>query len=137
MGFPGKSIDDLELIEDEEEENESDDNVEEDGDEEPNDDDEDEEEFTDEEVEQDSDEKASDEEAAEVADEDEESEIHLDPRAGRVDVFIAEIPFEPQEIIDIFEEIKYKEFTNVKTRQIISKIVNQLVNFAYLTDIFH
>lgn len=54
-----------------------------------------------------------------------DSERHLDPRAGRVDVFMPEIPFEAQEIIDVLEEIKYKDYTNVKTRQLISRIVNK------------
>lgn len=53
------------------------------------------------------------------------SEKHLDPRAGRVDVFMPEITFDPQEIIDVLEELKYKDFTNVRTRNFISRIVNQ------------
>lgn len=119
MGFPGQSIDDLELVEENDGESEEENDDDEDGVEENEDDDDD------------SDEDAANVDAEEEEDEEDanedndEAEIHLDPRAGRVDVFIAEIPFEPQEIIDIFEEIKYKEFTNVKTRQIISKIVNQ------------
>lgn len=130
MGFPGQSIDDLELVEENDDESEEENDDGEDGVEENEDDDDDvaadDDDSDDDAANVDAEEEEEEGEGEEDANEDDdEAEIHLDPRAGRVDVFIAEIPFEPQEIIDIFEEIKYKEFTNVKTRQIISKIVNQ------------
>lgn len=55
--------------------------------------------------------------------EDEEKTTALDPRAGRVDVLMSEIKFDPIEIIKILEEMKYKKFTRVKNRKCIDRVV--------------
>lgn len=48
----------------------------------------------------------------------------LDPRAGRVDVVMSEIKFNPTEIASTLEELKYKKFTNVRNRKCIDRIVS-------------
>lgn len=94
MGFPGNSLEEMEL---EEETNESND------DDDEEDDDEDEE---------------NDEEK------DEGEPTALDPRAGRVNVVMAEIKFNPTEIAEAIEELKYKKFTRMQNRKCITRIVN-------------
>lgn len=49
----------------------------------------------------------------------------LDPRAGRVDVVVPEIPFDPEDIIKKLEHYKHGPYTNVKSRKIIRKIVDR------------
>lgn len=101
MGFPGNSVDDLVL-----EEASENGNVEDEEEEEENDDE-------------------------EVAGEEEDGnegvengQRVLDPRAGRVDVVMQEIKFDPLEIVSILEELKYKKFTNIRNRKCIKRIVD-------------
>lgn len=114
LGFPGTSIDELEKFEEEVEEEEADD--EEDGDDEVEDEEEDD---VDEE-----------EEGGDDDTEEQNGVKHLDPRAGRVDVVMPVLPFDAQEIISVLEEEKYKKYTNVKTRQLISRVVNHYSTYA-------
>lgn len=60
--------------------------------------------------------------------------IALDPRAGRVDVVMPEIKFNALEIVDKLEELKYKNFTRVRNRKCIDRIVSTYRKFA--TGIF-
>lgn len=120
LGFPGTSIDDLEQFEEEDEDedaaNEDDKNDEEDQD------------ATDEDDE--SDEKQELEDSDEDNNPVQNGEQHLDPRAGRVDVVMPILPFDAQEIISVLEEEKYKKYTNRKTRQLISRVVNNFSTYA-------
>lgn len=54
----------------------------------------------------------------------------LDPRAGRVDVEIPQIEFDPLEIVELFEKYRYKSYvtTNGKKRAI--EMVRQFTKFA-------
>lgn len=94
MGFPGNSLDDLVL-----------ETPEEDGEAEGSDENEDE---------------------ADVDEDEDESnkKMALDPRAGRVDVVMPEIKFNPTEIASSLEELKYKKFTRVRNRKCIDRIVS-------------
>lgn len=49
----------------------------------------------------------------------------LDPRAGRVDVVVPEIPFDPEDIIKKLEQYKNGPCTNVKSRKTIRKIIDR------------
>lgn len=53
-----------------------------------------------------------------------EKQQALDPRAGRVDVVMPEIKFNPTKIAEGLEELKYKKFTNVRNRKCIDRIVS-------------
>lgn len=54
----------------------------------------------------------------------------LDPRAGRVNVVMPEITFNPMDIVNIFDDLLTKKFTNVKSRQTLKRIINQYKTFA-------
>lgn len=111
LGFPGTSIDELEKFEEEEEAD----------DEEDVGDEEDEyAEVVDDESGADTEEDAGEQNGVQ----------HLDPRAGRVDVVMPILPFDAQEIIGVLEEEKYKKYTKVKTRHLISRVVNHYSTFA-------
>lgn len=101
MGFPGNSLDDL-VLETPEEDNEDADSEAEDS------------------------EEGEDEVNVKEDGEDEvpEKQQALDPRAGRVDVVMPEIKFNPTEIAEGLEELKYKKFTNVRNRKCIDRIVS-------------
>lgn len=58
----------------------------------------------------------------------------LDPRAGRVDVAMPEIKFDPLAIVKKLEDLKYKKFTRVRNRKCIDRIVSTYKKFA--TGIF-
>lgn len=94
MGFPGNSLDEL-VLETPEEDGEAEDS----------------------------------DEGEDEADDDEDGEESgekqaLDPRAGRVNVVMPEIRFNPTEIASILEEMKYKKFTRVRNRKCIDRIVS-------------
>ncbi|XP_037049096.1 ribosomal RNA processing protein 1 homolog isoform X2 [Bradysia coprophila] len=86
------------------------------------------------ELEQVSDENANDtaSETADSDDEGDESNITsaMDPRAGRVDVVVPEIPFDPEDIIKKLEQYKNGPCTNVKSRKTIRKIIDRYTTFA-------
>lgn len=94
MGFPGNSLDELVLETPEEDDEAEDSDDGEDG--------------------------AEDEEDGE---ENNETQA-LDPRAGRVNVVMPEIKFNPTEIASSLEELKYKKFTRVRNRKCIDRIVS-------------
>lgn len=54
----------------------------------------------------------------------------MDPRAGRVDVVMSEIKFDPLEIVNKIEELKYKKFTRVRNRKCLNRIVSTYKKFA-------
>lgn len=94
MGFPGNSLDEL-VLETPEENGEAEDS----------------------------------DEGEDEADDDEDREESgerqaLDPRAGRVNVVMPEIKFNPTEIASSLEELKYKKFTRVRNRKCIDRIVS-------------
>lgn len=96
MGFPGNSLDEL-VLETPEEDGEA----------------------------EDSDEGEGEDEAEDDEDEEESNEKQaLDPRAGRVNVVMPEIKFNPTEIASSLEELKYKKFTRVRNRKCIDRIVS-------------
>lgn len=86
MGFPGTSIDELELVNDE---------------------------------------MADDTMDSADSDDDQKRSTALDPRAGRVDVIVPEIPFDPEDIIKKLEHYKHGPYTNVKSRRILRKIIER------------
>lgn len=59
-----------------------------------------------------------------------ESQSALDPRAGRVDVVMPEIKFNPLEIVSQLEDLKYKKFTRVRNRKCIDRIVTTYTKYA-------
>lgn len=105
MGFPSASINDLELVDEDEldETLDLESSDEEDGDEE--------------------------EEEGETT-EGSDGEKALDPRAGRVSVVMPEILFNANDILRLFEEIMYKPITNTKSRYYMKKVMEQLKRFA-------
>lgn len=67
-----------------------------------------------------------DDEYEDVDDEDGETgEKHLDPRAGRVDVVMAEIKFDANQIIEFLAEERQKPYANVKSRQQIARVIDK------------
>lgn len=56
--------------------------------------------------------------------------LAFDPRAGRVDVVMPEIKFNPLEIVDKLEDLRYKKFTRVRNRKCIDRIVTTYRKFA-------
>lgn len=66
--------------------------------------------------------------------EEESAERPLDPRAGRVDVVMPEIKFNPNEIASQLEDLKYKKFTRVRNRKCLDRIITTYKKFA--TGIF-
>lgn len=109
VGFAGNTIESMERAEvEEQEEEEVEDDDEENvdaGDEESND----------------------DAEVEESAEHDGEQVQHLDPRAGRVDVIMPEIFFDALQIVQMLEVEKSKPYTNVKSRQQISRVICKYV----------
>lgn len=53
------------------------------------------------------------------------NEKEFDVRAGRVNVVLDEIKFDPQEIINLFEKYRFKEFTNAKSRKTIKEMIQK------------
>lgn len=104
MGFPGNSLDDLVLETPEEDDEDVDGEANDSEEGEDNDKDED--------------------DTSENEDEVAEKQQALDPRAGRVDVVMPEIKFNPTKIAEGLEELKYKKFTNVRNRKCIDRIVS-------------
>lgn len=49
----------------------------------------------------------------------------FDVRAGRVNVVLNEIKFDPNEIINLFEKYRFKEFTNAKSRKTIKEMIQK------------
>ncbi|XP_063703581.1 ribosomal RNA processing protein 1 homolog isoform X2 [Culicoides brevitarsis] len=60
----------------------------------------------------------------------EEVEKELDVRAGRVNVVLKELKFDPEEIINLFEKYRFKEFTNSKSRKTIKEMIQKFRRFA-------
>lgn len=58
----------------------------------------------------------------------------MDPRAGRVDVVMPEIKFDPNGIVQKLEELKYQKFTKTRNRKCIDRILTTYKKFA--TGIF-
>ncbi|KAJ6638831.1 Ribosomal RNA processing protein 1 like [Pseudolycoriella hygida] len=54
----------------------------------------------------------------------------LDPRAGRVDVDVPEIPFDPEDIIKKLTHFKNRTYTTVRSRKTIRKIIDRYSIFA-------
>lgn len=54
-------------------------------------------------------------------------EKEFDVRAGRVNVVLNEIKFDPHEMINLFEKYRFKEFTNAKSRKSIKELIQKLV----------
>lgn len=54
----------------------------------------------------------------------------LDPRAGRIDVVMPEIKFDPIGIVQKLEDLKYKKFTRTRNRKCIDRIVTTFRKFA-------
>lgn len=106
MGFPSASINDLELVDE--------DDLDETLDLESSD-------------EEDGEEGDDDEEEEQTS---EDGEKALDPRAGRVSVAMPEILFNANDILRLFEEIMYKPITNTKSRYYMKKVMEQLKRFA-------
>lgn len=55
----------------------------------------------------------------------------LDPRAGKIDVELPLINFDPKIIVKFLEEFRYKKFTTVKTRKALSDLISK---FAKLSE---
>lgn len=49
----------------------------------------------------------------------------LDPRAGRVDVEIPQIPFDPSEIASILRHYKFHKFSTTKSRKHIKQLIEE------------
>lgn len=49
----------------------------------------------------------------------------LDPRAGRVDVEIPQIPFDPTEIASVLKENKFLKSSTTLTRKHITRLINE------------
>lgn len=49
----------------------------------------------------------------------------LDPRAGKIDVEISQLIFDPEEIAQLLQEYKFVKGSNTKTRKAITKLVEQ------------
>lgn len=107
VGFAGNTIEAMERAEEDEEDDEDNAEIAEDDEDEENDEDED------------------DEEVDESAEENGEQVQHLDPRAGRVDVIMPEIKFDAQQILRLLEVEKTKPYTNVKSRQQITRVIDK------------
>lgn len=68
----------------------------------------------------------SDKESDENEENDEDTgEKEYDVRAGRINVTLNEIKFDPDEIINLFEKYRFKEFTNAKSRKIIKELIQK------------
>lgn len=66
--------------------------------------------------------------------EDDEEERALDPRAGRVDVFLAEIKFDALKIAETMETFRYKSFATSKSRKGLARMAMKFRK--YLDDVF-
>uniref|UniRef100_A0A182MGR9 Uncharacterized protein n=1 Tax=Anopheles culicifacies TaxID=139723 RepID=A0A182MGR9_9DIPT len=78
-------------------------------------------------------EKQSEEEIEELEETDDTSEGTekvFDPRAGRVNVDIPQIEFDPQDFIDMFEAYRYKSFVNSKGKKRATQLVKHFTKFA-------
>lgn len=94
-GFPGNSIDEMELVE------------------------------------QNFDDEQSNSSQLEDEDDDKNGKIGaLDPRAGRVDVFMPEIKFEANEVIEVLEDAARKPYSNVKSRRMLDQVVKNYNKFV-------
>lgn len=51
----------------------------------------------------------------------------LDPRAGHVDVILPQLKFIPKQIITILKQNRFGSGTNTKSRNAISKAIDELV----------
>ncbi|KAK3907876.1 Ribosomal RNA processing protein 1-like protein [Frankliniella fusca] len=49
----------------------------------------------------------------------------LDPRAGKVDVELPIINFNPKTLVKFLEDFRFKKFTNVKTRKVLSDLIDK------------
>lgn len=63
----------------------------------------------------------ADEEMPEVK----EKQKTLDPRAGRVDIIIPQLPFDPKEIVNLLEEYKLSPSSTPKTRKHMSNLISE------------
>lgn len=54
----------------------------------------------------------------------------LDPRAGRVDVVMPEIKFDPNGIVQKLEDLKYQKFTKTRNRKCIDRILTTYRKFG-------
>lgn len=66
--------------------------------------------------------------------EDDEEERALDPRAGRVDVVLAEIKFDAMKIAEAMENFRYKSFASSKSRKGLARMAGKFRKF--LEDVF-
>lgn len=111
-GFAGNTIEAMERYEEEEEEEENDDDAVEEDEEDADDDD------------------ANESAAAEDDSETDDEQQHLDPRAGRVDVIMSEMPFDAEHIADQLRQELTKPYTNVKSRQQLTRVIDNYMSFA-------
>lgn len=49
----------------------------------------------------------------------------LDPRAGRVDVEIPQLPFDPVQIASLLKENKFHKSSTTKTRKHITRLIDE------------
>lgn len=56
--------------------------------------------------------------------------VVLDPRAGRVDVVMPEIKFDPNGIVQKLEDLKYQKFTKTRNRKCIDRILTTYRKYA-------
>lgn len=54
----------------------------------------------------------------------------MDPRAGRVDVVMPEIQFDPNGIVQKLEDLKYQKFTKTRNRKCIDRVLTTYKKFA-------
>lgn len=113
-GFPTENIDDMEV------------EVEYESDEDPSDDD-DGDELEGESKKPKATKKQQQQSNEELSSDDENEEKIYDVRAGRVNVVVEEIKFDPKKVVEMFNKIKYTRFANHKNKRVIKKIVSELV----------
>jgi ribosomal RNA-processing protein 1 len=53
------------------------------------------------------------------------TDVPLDPRAGRVDVEIPQLPFNPIDIISLLKEFKFYKLSTTKSRKIINQLITE------------
>lgn len=54
----------------------------------------------------------------------------MDPRAGRVDVVMPELKFDPNGIVQKLEDLKYQKFTKTRNRKCIDRVLTTYKKFA-------
>ncbi|XP_011501187.1 PREDICTED: ribosomal RNA processing protein 1 homolog [Ceratosolen solmsi marchali] len=54
----------------------------------------------------------------------------LDPRAGRVNVEIPQLPFNPTEIVSLLKEYKFHKLSTTKSRKIINQLINEFTKLS-------